>query len=186
MPLIYPYSASFRPEVNTRWGSWRCRLSLACQVLRISATGRVVRGRRVGRPSGRPPPRQDERPACLRRPHQRREEVLAWLLAATPVGTTAPTLAGQRHPVATAGLRARGDREPPCGHGPDLCSLAAPEREAPTRATRYTYLDHRVPPVWSGPRGVGAPLGQLHFRRPYLRSAPWGRKSAGTKGAQGL
>src|SRR5215218_6550034 len=97
----------------------------------------------------------------------------------------APTLAGQRHPVATAGLRARGDRETPCGHGPDLCSLAALERKAPTRATRYTYLDHRVPPVWSGPRGVGAPLGQLHFRRPYLRSAPWGRKSAVTKPSEG-
>src|SRR5215207_2932434 len=103
------------------------------------------------RPLGRPPPRQDERPACLRLPDERREEVLARLFATAPVGAAAPTLAGQRHPVATAGLRARGDRETPCGHGLDLCPLVTPEREAPTRATRYTYLDHRVPPVVRAP-----------------------------------
>src|SRR5215212_4215970 len=55
----------------------------------------------------------------------------------------------------------------------------------PRRARRATLTSITGYLLWSGPRGVGAPLGQLHFRRPYLRSAPWGRKSAGTKGAQG-
>jgi hypothetical protein len=94
----------------------------------------------------------------------------------------APTLAGQRHPVATAGLRARGDRETPCGHGPDLCSLAAPERKAPTRATRYTYLDHRIPPVVRAP-GCWSTAGAPSLSAPLPAERAMGAKKRRHKGS---
>ncbi len=55
----------------------------------------------------------------------------------------------------------------------------------PRHARRATLESIKETPPWSGPRGVGAPAGRFSCA-PSLRSAPWGRKSDGTKGAQGL
>ena len=72
-----------------------------------------------------------------------------------------------------------------CGHGPDLCPTTTPERQPPTGTTHYTTLDQGLPP-WSRPQGVAAPLGRFYFRAPLPGGArPEGKKSSGTKGAQG-
>src|SRR5687767_3509773 len=78
---------------------------------------------------------QDERLTLLRRPDQCREDMLAGLLAAPPVWAAAATLAGERHPVDVARLRARRYREAASQHGSDLGPLIAPERETSTYAT---------------------------------------------------
>jgi hypothetical protein len=125
---------------------------------------------------GRPPLlRQDERPALLRRPDEHRIDMLARLLAATPVGTTTTPLSGQRHPVATARLRARdGTERPPEGKGRVSRSGATGGRD-PAHATRYTYLDHRSPSVVRA-RGVGTPPGRF-----YLRARSLAERAMGTK-----
>src|SRR5215213_10299659 len=136
--------------------------------------------------SGRPPPlRQDERPALLRRPHRCRIDMLARLLAVPPARAAAATLAGERHPVDEAWLRARRYREAASRHGPDLGPLIAPERETSTYTTVYTQLDHRSPPVVQAPRCC-LTAGAYSLHPTPWRSAPWGRKSAGEEGAQGL
>src|SRR5687767_1875240 len=136
--------------------------------------------------SGCPPLlRQDERLALLRRPHQCREDMLAELLAVPPVWAAAATLAGERHPVDAVRLRAQRYREAASRHGPDLRPLVAPERETPTHSTGYTHFDHRSPPVVRAP-GCWSTAGAFFLRPAPLRSAPWGRKSAGKEGAQGL
>src|ERR687889_2761809 len=102
--------------------------------------------------SGRPPLlRQDECPALLRCPDERREYVLAGLLATTPVGTVTTSLAGQRHPVDPPWLRARRYGEASFWLRPDLGPLDTPERETSMDTTGYTQLDHRSPPVVRAP-----------------------------------
>jgi hypothetical protein len=87
--------------------------------------------------SGRPPLfSQYERPALLCSPDERREYVLAGLLATTPVGTVTTSLAGQPHPVDPPWLRARRYGEASFWHRPDLGPLAAPERETSMYTTR--------------------------------------------------
>ena len=135
--------------------------------------------------SGRPPLlRQDECLALLRGPDERREYVLAGLLATTPVGTVTTSLAGQRHPVDPPWLRARGHGEASFWHRPDLGPLDTPERETSMYTTVYTQLDHRSPPVVRAP-GCCYTAGAFLHPRPSLAARPGGEKSAGRKGAQG-
>ena len=135
--------------------------------------------------SGRPPLlRQDECPALLRCPDERREYVLAGLLATTPVGTVTTSLAGQRHPVDPPWLRARRYGEASFWHRPDLGPLDTPERETSMYTTGYTQLDHRSPPVVRAP-GCCYTAGAFLHPRPFLAARPGGEKSAGRKVAQG-
>jgi hypothetical protein len=94
-------------------------------------------------------------------------------------------LAGERHPVDTARLRARRHGEASSWYGPDLGPLLAPEHETSMYTTGYTQLDHRSPPVVRAPGCWWHRRGVLSLRPAPWRSAPWGRKSAGKEGAQG-
>ena len=99
--------------------------------------------------------------------------MLARLLAVPPVWAAAATLAGERHLVDAARLRARRYREASFWHGPDLGPLLAPEHETPTHSTGYTQLDHRSPPVVRAP-GCCYTAGAFSLRPTPWRSAPWG------------
>jgi hypothetical protein len=136
--------------------------------------------------SGHPPPlRQDERLALLCLPDERREDVLTGLLATTPVGTVATPLAGQRHPVDVAWLRARGYREASGWNGPDLDPLArARARDLDVHDGLYS-LRSQVTSCGSGPGVRLHRRGVSSLRPAPWRSAPWGRMSAGKEGAQG-
>src|ERR671920_2263091 len=132
--------------------------------------------------SGRPPLlRQDECPALLRCPDERREYVLAGLLATTPVGTVTTSLAGQRHPVDPPWLRARRYGEASFWHRPDLGPLDTPERETSMYTTGYTQLDHRSPPVVRAP-GCCYTAGAFLHPRPVPGGATWGRKERRQEG----
>ena len=67
--------------------------------------------------------------------------MLAGVLAASPIGTVATSVAGQRHPVNAARLRARRHAEASSWHGLDFDPLDAPERETSMYTTGYTQLD---------------------------------------------
>ena len=105
----------------------------------------------------------------LRHPHQSSEDVLAGLLATSPVSTAAATLASKRYPVATVRLRARWDGETARWLRPNFGPTTAPERDAPTHTTRYTWLDQGLPP-WSRPQSVCAPLGRFYFQHPTFQA----------------
>ena len=61
--------------------------------------------------------------------------------------------------------------------------MLTPEREAPKRATRYTTLDHRLPPVVRAP-GCWRTAGAFLFSAPIYRwSATWGRKERRHEGS---
>ena len=110
--------------------------------------------------------------------------MLAGLLAAPPVGAAAAALAGQRHPIAAARLRARRHGEAARRHGLDFGATLSPEREATTRAARYTYLDHRSPPVVRAP-GCWSTAGAFSLRPTPWRSAPGGERAPAQRERKG-
>ena len=91
--------------------------------------------------------------------------MLTWLLAAPPICAAAATFTGERHPVASPRLRARGHGETACGHGPDLGTALTPERETPKRTTRYTTLDQGNHPLGPGPGVLAHPRGVFYAPR---------------------
>ncbi len=134
---------------------------------------------------GHPPPREDERLALLGRPDESGEEMLTWLLAAAPICAAAAPLAGQGHPIASPRFRARRHGETPCGHGPDLGSLVAPEHEAPARTTGYTGFAQGHNLLGPGPRVLAHRWGVSARPTPW-RSAPGGEKAPAQRERKGF
>jgi hypothetical protein len=94
-----------------------------------------------------------------------------------PVWATAATLAGERHAVDAAWLRARRHGDASSWYGPDLVPLVAPERETSMYTTGYTHLDqcdtrpHEGSGSKNGPGIVFDPVAIRRVRRALVTEA---------------